>query len=610
MCAIYGIIGQNNIELLKKMSASQIFRGPDSQEFYDHKETNVSFGINRLAVIDRELGIQPMLSWNKKFILVFNGAIYNFREIKKVLLKKNINFKTNSDTEVVVNSYAFWGDQAFNYFDGMWACCIYDIEKHKIILSRDYLGQKPLFYYKDKNKFIFSSQIRGIFLGENNFSVKPENLKKYYAFSHTPAPFTVYNNIFQLKPGEILSVSTKNLEVKSKIFWDISDGPDFNEYFNNNHFNTFKSGFTEIVLKHSIADNKVGLLLSGGKDSNIIKKNLEKRYKDFKTFTLGFEEETYDESKYIKKDNQLNSIIKILSKGDIINNFKKISNNFDYAFGDSSILPTFSIFNEVAKSTNVAITGDGGDENFFGYITFDAFYLAINLKKILPNFIFKYISNLFNLFSNNDEYISTSKKIKLFFKFLHCDLKYLNLHWLNNLNNRDLNELSGLKSFEQNSEYEEIELLFKKSGNLMRFCQLYYFKFYLPLILNKIDMASMLNSVESRAPLLSKDVLNFSLNTSIKKNYKFFNNKYLMNKIFKDDLSDDQKKRKKHGFAFNTSILIKDKDIINSFIKNNFLSNKEFFYKKYDDHLINKDDNSQYIWNELILNICRQNNER
>lgn len=171
MCAIYGIIGQNNIELLKKMSASQIFRGPDSQEFYDHKETNVSFGINRLAVIDRELGIQPMLSWNKKFILVFNGAIYNFREIKKVLLKKNINFKTNSDTEVVVNSYAFWGDQAFNYFDGMWACCIYDIEKHKIILSRDYLGQKPLFYYKDKNKFIFSSQIGGIFLGENNFSV-------------------------------------------------------------------------------------------------------------------------------------------------------------------------------------------------------------------------------------------------------------------------------------------------------------------------------------------------------------------------------------------------------------------------------------------------------
>ncbi|MAV05550.1 MAG: asparagine synthase (glutamine-hydrolyzing) [Candidatus Pelagibacter sp.] len=610
MCAIYGIIGQNNIELLKKMSASQIFRGPDSQEFYDHKETNVSFGINRLAVIDRELGIQPMLSWNKKFILVFNGAIYNFREIKKVLLKKNINFKTNSDTEVVVNSYAFWGDQAFNYFDGMWACCIYDIEKHKIILSRDYLGQKPLFYYKDKNKFIFSSQIGGIFLGENNFSVKPENLKKYYAFSHTPAPFTVYNNIFQLKPGEILSISTKNLEVKSKIFWDISDGPDFNEYFNNNHFNTFKSGFTEIVLKHSIADNKVGLLLSGGKDSNIIKKNLEKRYKDFKTFTLGFEEETYDESKYIKKDNQLNSIIKILSKGDIINNFKKISNNFDYAFGDSSILPTFSIFNEVAKSTNVAITGDGGDENFFGYITFDAFYLAINLKKILPNFIFKYISNLFNLFSNNDEYISTSKKIKLFFKFLHCDLKYLNLHWLNNLNNRDLNELSGLKSFEQNSEYEEIELLFKKSGNLMRFCQLYYFKFYLPLILNKIDMASMLNSVESRAPLLSKDVLNFSLNTPIKKNYKFFNNKYLMNKIFKDDLSDDQKKRKKHGFAFNTSILIKDRDIINSFIKNNFLSNKEFFYKKYDDHLINKDDNSQYIWNELILNICRQNNER
>ncbi len=184
------------------------------------------------------------------------------------------------------------------------------------------------------------------------------------------------------------------------------------------------------------------------------------------------------------------------------------------------------------------------------------------------------------------------------------------MHWLNNLSNDELNELSGLKSFELKNEYEEIELLFKKSENLMRFCQLYYFKFYLPLILNKIDMASMLNSVESRAPLLSKDILNFSLNVSTKKNYKFFNNKYLMNKMFKNDLSEDQKKRKKHGFAFNTSILIKDREIIDSFIKDNFLSNKEFFYKKYEDHIKNKDDHSQYIWNELILNICRQNNER
>jgi len=609
MCAIYGIIGQNNIELLKKISKFQIFRGPDSQNFYENKNDNFCFGINRLAVIDKKLGNQPMFSWDKKFILVFNGAIYNFLELKKILLKKNIVFKTNSDTEVLINSYAYWGEKAFNYFDGMWACCIYDLEKKKIILSRDYLGQKPLFYYKDKKKFVFSSQIGCLFIDDNNFSINPKNLKRYYAFSHTPAPYTVYDNIFQLKPGEILSVSTDNLETKSKIFWDISDGPDFNDQFTKKDLKNFKLIFSQALLKHSIADNNIGLLLSGGNDSTIIKKNLEKKYKHLQTFTLGFEEETFDESKYIKEEKQLNSIIKVLSKKDIIHNFIKISNSYDYAFGDSSLVPTFSIFNEVSKNTNVAITGDGGDEIFFGYITFDAFYLAINLKKILPNFIFIYIAKLFNLYAGDDRYISSRKKIKLFFKFLHCDLKYLNLHWLNNLSNQELNKLSGFEEFQLNDEFEEIEIIYNKSENLMRFCQLYYFKFYLPLILSKVDMASMLNSVESRAPLLSKEILNLSLSIPTKENYKFFNNKHLMKQIFKDDLTEKQKKRKKHGFAFNKNILIKDRKIINQFIKEDYLSNKDFFFKKLNEHIVNKDDHSQYIWNELVLNACRRNNE-
>ena len=152
MCAIYGIIGQNNIELLKKMSKSQIFRGPDSQDFYNNEENNLCFGINRLAVIDRELGKQPMYSWDKKFIIVFNGTIYNFKKLREVLIKKNINFKTNSDTEVLINSYAFWGEDAFNYFDGMWACCIYDIEKKKLFFQEITLDKNHFFIIKTKKK--------------------------------------------------------------------------------------------------------------------------------------------------------------------------------------------------------------------------------------------------------------------------------------------------------------------------------------------------------------------------------------------------------------------------------------------------------------------------
>ena len=155
MCAIFGIIGETNLSLLKRMSSCQIYRGPDSQSFYENKKSNFSIGMNRLSVIDRKSGKQPMFSHDKRFIGVFNGTIYNFREIKNFLEKKKISFKTNSDTEVLINAYSYWGNKSFNYFDGMWASCIYDFKKQSVNLSRDYMGQKPLFYHKDKKKTNF-----------------------------------------------------------------------------------------------------------------------------------------------------------------------------------------------------------------------------------------------------------------------------------------------------------------------------------------------------------------------------------------------------------------------------------------------------------------------
>ena len=162
MCAIFGICGENNIDLLKKISKSQVYIGPDSQNFFFDENNKVNLGSNRLAVVDIDGGSQPMSVEKNNYVIVFNGCIYNFQTIKEFLKKNGVKFNTKSDTEVLLRSYIFFGDKCFNYFDGMWACAIYDKKKQLLLISRDYLGQKPIYYFSDDKKFIFSSEINGI----------------------------------------------------------------------------------------------------------------------------------------------------------------------------------------------------------------------------------------------------------------------------------------------------------------------------------------------------------------------------------------------------------------------------------------------------------------
>ena len=202
MCAIFGMIGRTDHDLLRKVSKIQIYRGPDSQGFFESDDKKVLLGNNRLAVIDKENGNQPIESEDGRYVVVFNGCIYNFLEIKKYLLKKEITFKTNSDTEVVANAFMHFQEKSFNYFDGMWSIAIYDKENKNCFLSRDYVGQKPLYYTSEDNYFLFSSQLKGLFQDKSqNKKISQENLKKYYAFSFVPAPDTIFENIYQVCPG-------------------------------------------------------------------------------------------------------------------------------------------------------------------------------------------------------------------------------------------------------------------------------------------------------------------------------------------------------------------------------------------------------------------------
>ena len=608
MCAIFGTAGIANLNLIKEISKKQIFRGPDEQNFYVSDDNLVCLGNNRLSVIDKENGKQPMLSKDKRYVTVFNGCIYNFLEIKKYLISKNINFKTNSDTEVVVNSYMYFGDKAFNYFDGMWAIAIYDNEKKELLLSRDYVGQKPLFYTKNKNYYIFSSQLDGLILDKNTSSnLSTKNLKKYFTYSFIPAPNTIFENIFQVEPGENIYLDVKNNSIKKKKYWDLKNGPDYNIFFKKTDENKFKSEFEKIINQHTIADKSPALSLSGGIDSYIIMDYFNKLKKEYSSFTLGFENKSFDESEHVKKITiNKNKQIFYANEDILRSGFLQISKLLNNPIGDSSIVPTYIIHNKISNYSNFSLGGDGGDETFFGYITFDAFNLALKIKSFIPNFFLKSLSKIFNLNKISYEYISFSTKLRKFFNSIHLDVKYLLPNWMNCLSENDLDQLFKEKT-SNNKIYEEVRDLFSNNMNLMRSSQLYYFKFYLPMVLAKVDQASMFNSVESRAPFLSKKIINFSLDQDPKKLYKFFNKKYFLKKTFKNLIPQNIRNIKKHGFAFPKELILRDEQFVDNLLDYQMLTNEKFFKNKYKNFLNNSEDCSQYLWNEIILNISLQN---
>ena len=607
MCAIFGMIGRTDHDLLRKVSKIQIYRGPDSQGFFESDDKKVLLGNNRLAVIDKENGNQPIESADGRYVVVFNGCIYNFLEIKKYLLKKEITFKTNSDTEVVANAFMHFQEKSFNYFDGMWSIAIYDKENKNCFLSRDYVGQKPLYYTSEDNYFLFSSQLKGLFQDKSqNKKISQENLKKYYAFSFVPAPDTIFENIYQVCPGETIKISTNKMEIEKEKYWCLESGPDYNNFFKKENKEEFEDNFNKLIKQHYIADKKPVVALSGGIDSNIILNSLLNDQKDPNCVTIGFDNKSYDESGMIKNiKGKFNRDIYKISDEELISKFENISKLISEPNGDSSFLPTYILFEKIKKYSNVSLGGDGGDESFFGYITFDAFKLAKLIKSILPNFILSIIRKLFSSEDYSKNYMTTKKKLSKFFSSLHLDLKYLLPAWLSCLNLEEHSE--NLKKPLSVKELFLTKNIFDENDDTLRLAQLYHFRYYLPMVLSKVDQASMLNSVESRSPFISKKIINFTLDQDIKNLYSLFNKKKFLKKIYKSSISSKILKAPKHGFAFPTHVILKNKKLINKLIKPELVNNYSFFQRKYESYLNDNKDNSQYLWNELILNLSIQN---
>lgn len=627
MCGIAGYYGQGNLEILKKMTITLEHRGPDVEGFY--VDENIGLGHKRLSIIDLSLaGHQPMLNEQKTVAVIFNGEIYNFQELKKNL-KAKYNFRGNSDTEVILRLYEEKGARLFDDIQGMFALAIYDKVKKKIILARDRMGKKPLYYGIFNNILIFGSELKALMMHpEFKKELDLISLNKYLFYEYVPTPATIFKNVYKLEPGYYLEYDGREI-VKTK-FWEI----EFNRITHNAQRITHKKNLTwaieeldkrldKAVKDRLVADVPLGIFLSGGIDSSTVAYYAQKNCgRKIKTFSIGFKEASFDESSYARRAAQFigtEHYEKIFSARDCLDLIPQIAGLLDEPMADPSILPTFLLSKFTREKVTVALGGDGGDELFCGYDTFPAHRLAEYYEKIplflRKNLIEKIIANLPTSFNN----ISPDFKAKSFIAGFYGDKRYRDARWMSSYS-RDMRKQLFKDEIWQilanSNGYDDIDryLQYNNGSNHTRekFYQdlvyLYLRMYMMEEILVKVDRASMYNSLEVRAPFLDTAVVDFANSLAVNYKLRGMTTKYILKKLMADKLPKEIIYRKKKGFGmpvahwisgemkpFILEILNKDK------IEREGLFNFGYINNLLNDHFSGKQDKRKPIWTLLVF---------
>lgn len=588
-----GIVGFNNPDnnadkTIISMIDAIDYRGPDEKNILINEK--LAIGHNRLSIIGLNFGKQPCIDPKSRNVLVFNGEIYNFLEIQKKLQNKNIFFKSSSDTDTLFYCLLNFGvDETIRLLDGMFSFVYFDDKKNKIYLVKDKFGEKPLYYYYDNKNFVFSSEIKSILKNNKvNQKLSTFSLNKYLFFDYVPNPLTLFENIFKVEPGEIITYSLNNfLEKKKYIKYE--KNINLNKGFSNE--NNFKSVLENSIKSRLISDVPLGIFLSGGLDSSLITAIAKKYDNNITTHTIKFEETSYDESIYAKEVAQYFKIKHFeynINKNELTNNWDNIIKNLDDPINDSSLIPTYLLSKYSKNSIKVALTGDGSDELFGGYINFKVLFFSSFLKKInSKGFIKEILKLIIKKLPNNDKYMSNKFLFNQLTNGLGKNEFLQTIYCMSSFNEDNIFELTN-NEFDVNKYLFKILSEFKNSNiNKHNFLTYYFLKYYLSdNILVKSDRSSMMNSIELRSPFLSHELSDYILQMQRNEKYNLFKSKINLRKIASSYLPNHIVNRKKHGFALNTSNLIKKE--FNKKIKETLFDKSNILFDRFDNQYINK----------------------
>ena len=557
MCGFVISVGINSRQNVINSTNAIKYRGPDETNFYFDEHNKIYIGHNRLTILDDKYGKQPYFSKDKKLILLFNGEIYNYKTLRQNLQKLNVKFYSeNSDTEVLLKGYEYYGTEIFNKIDGAFACTILDFKKNIVILGRDKFGEKPIFYSINNRELVISSDLSSFnYFNNIKKDQNKKSLKKYFIFSFVPAPNTIYKDIHKVKNAHYNLINLSDFSTKIIKYYDfgINQNKKFIKY--NDALDNLDHLLSESVKSRLVSDHNVGLFLSSGVDSSLVGYYASNHNKNIKSFSISIEKDSFNE---IEKAKLLSKYFKIENKSIILNkisfdkNYSKILNKIDEPIGAPTLIPLYMLSELASLDVKSVLTGDGGDEFFGGYEVFK----YINFFKYLNVFFNNKTNNVWEFFLRyfkiSDKNLSLDFKIRRFLRGMNCSEQYRNSMFLSPIS---LSDLSNIFFEETNIEelFEDVISFNNEYKNYNDFDKsiMYYINFYLPdLVCSRADKAGMLNSLEIRAPFLNSKILEFSMSlpTSFKVNY--FNTKIILRDLLKTKIENSLIDKSKIGLTF------------------------------------------------------------
>jgi asparagine synthase (glutamine-hydrolysing) len=560
LCGICGFCGNGTLDDMARMNDAHRHRGPDAGGTWRDAGKGLYLGHRRLSIIDITDGAQPMQTRDGTLTITFNGEIYNHEELRRELETAGHVFATHhSDTEVLLHGYREWGAALPKKLNGMWAFAIYDQKKERLFLSRDRFGKKPLFYTECGTTFLFASELSSLRKHPLfNHGISTRSLQKYFAYNYVPAPGSLYESVYKLPAGHNLIYSIPDRTVHIERYWEFIIEPF--ERIPASPENAWGEELRDLldkaVRRRLMADVPLGVFLSGGIDSTAVTHFAAKHIGPhaLKTFSIGFEEPTFDESEYsgfaagaIGTDHHH----RMLSLDTATSLLPGIATMLDEPLGDSSLLPTYLLCQECRRFVTVALGGDGADELFAGYDPLRALRAADLYARFFPKPLHEGVRMLIGRLPVSHVNMSLDFKLKRTLRGLSYGRNLWNPVWQGALEPRELDGLFGTPVDVADLYSEAIDCwdACRRHTLIDRTLQ-FYTRLYLQNdILVKIDRASMMNSLEVRAPFLDAELVDFVRRIPASYKYRRGQTKYILKKALEPLMPARIIYRRKKGFG-------------------------------------------------------------